>query len=292
VVQAPELRIVDDRLWNAVQALRKERAVTKFGPTGKPFRARAVVTRNKHLLSGLLRCAECQGHMITTKVSRGKTYVACSAAHQKDACSHRKGYMVDALEKSVLNGLKHRLGSPEAVKRAAEEYVKEYDALVKKNDTARIDVEKALRRAEFKIDKLVDLATDIDHPVDMGAIKEKLRAAEAERVVLAEQLKLLKATNLPALLRSDFVIDDYKRKVDTVYELLVNDPDSVEGRMGFRSLVERIVVHPTGWGEDYKVSVFGTLSALMGVELFPTMRSDEEILAQEGLSSGSKVNAD
>jgi hypothetical protein len=53
----------------------------------------------------------------------------------------------------------------------------------------------------------------------------------------------------------------------------------------FRNLMNSIVVQPTGYRQPYVVDAYGRLSAIMGVNLFPTARSGEEIVAEEGVRS-------
>jgi hypothetical protein len=53
----------------------------------------------------------------------------------------------------------------------------------------------------------------------------------------------------------------------------------------FRNLMDCIVVVPTAYREGYVIDVYGRLPAIMGINLFPTMRSAEEILTSEGVSS-------
>jgi site-specific DNA recombinase len=50
VVSVPHLRIIDQKLWDAAQAIRERRSVAQFGPTGKMTR-RPVTARSKHLLA-------------------------------------------------------------------------------------------------------------------------------------------------------------------------------------------------------------------------------------------------
>ena len=51
--------------------------------------------------------------------------------------------------------------------------------------------------------------------------------------------------------------------------------------------MDSIVVQPTGYRRPYVVDAYGRLSAIMGVNLFPTARSGEEIIAEEGVKSES-----
>jgi hypothetical protein len=57
-------------------------------------------------------------------------------------------------------------------------------------------------------------------------------------------------------------------------------------------MIDSIAVHPIAQGEPYEVSVYGRLSAMLGVDLYPTARSNAEILAAEGLSRSDIVKQD
>jgi site-specific DNA recombinase len=109
----PDLCIVDQNLWDAVQAVRNERSIHKFGEAGLKVRAR----RSTHLLSGLLRCGQCNGPMIFTSTSRGRQFVACAAAKTKSLCSHTKSYDAELLKQLVVENLRANLTDP---KRHAE----------------------------------------------------------------------------------------------------------------------------------------------------------------------------
>jgi site-specific DNA recombinase len=286
-VSAPHLRIIDDALWHAVQAVRKGRAVKKFGPTGKLTRRRPVIERSQHLLSGLLRCGACNGHMIITKVSRGERYVACSAAHQKGTCSHTKGYLIDTLKDTVLEGMRKELVDPEAIAEAARAYHAEYAAQERKNRAERLAAEKQRDRLVIQIDRIVAAIADGDDA--LPALLAALKAKEVERVGLDERLRQLTGTNVISLHPN--VMRDYRANVEKLHLALVKNPGGQEERLAFRNIVDSVVVHPTAVKQRYEISVYGRLSAVMGVELFPTARSSEEIIAQEGFGCGDNGNA-
>ena len=109
----PRLRIIEQGLWDAVQAVRNQRSLHKFGEAGLKVRGR----RTTHLLSGLLRCGQCNGPMIFTSTSRGRQFVACAAAKTKSACSHAKSYDADLLKQLVIDNMRANLTDP---KRHAE----------------------------------------------------------------------------------------------------------------------------------------------------------------------------
>ena len=88
----PELRIVDDELWNEVKARQVEmRRVTSNGDAKRFNRAR----RPKYLFSGLTTCAECGGGYVMYWRDR----LACFGARSRGTCTNR--LTITALNSSV-----------------------------------------------------------------------------------------------------------------------------------------------------------------------------------------------
>jgi site-specific DNA recombinase len=286
-VAVPHLRIIDDKLWGAAEKVRNGRSVAKYGLSGKIVRHHPVVARSQHLLSGLLRCGACNGHMIVTKMSGGKRYVTCSAAFQKATCSHRKSYVMNSLQELVLDGMRNRLTDPKAITEAARVYHSEYQAQSKKQSAERQLVEKNRNRLVVQIERLVAAISDSDEP--LPGLLEALKTKETERVGLEERLRQLKGhCNVVALHPN--VMSDYRANVEKLHAALSRDTESQENRLAFHNMIDSIVVHPTEYRAPYEVSVYGRLSAMLGVDLFPTARSNAEILAAEGFSRADKGN--
>ena len=115
VTEVPQLRIISDALFDRAQELLKSRAVAMFGRTGK--RPCVSRTMKDSLLTGLLICDCCGGHMRMTKsrqirrVSAGETgpRAACAAANHRNSCSHRKNYDLAMLERTVLDRIHQSL---------------------------------------------------------------------------------------------------------------------------------------------------------------------------------------
>jgi hypothetical protein len=87
------------------------------------------------------------------------------------------------------------------------------------------------------------------------------------------------------------LFDQYLDKIKHLDKALSIDPNASKNRMAFRNVIDRIVVHPAE-SRDYDVSTYGRLSAIMGVDLFPPVRSNKEILREEGLARDFIGNAD
>jgi hypothetical protein len=116
-----------------------------------------------------------------------------------------------------------------------------------------------------------------------------LEAKDAERVGLIERVRLLCSTNVITL--HPQVIETYRQNVEKLHEALTAETVDPEVVTAFRNLLDCIVVQPTGYRQPYVVDAYGRLSAIMGANLFPTGRSGEQIVAEEGVKFASAALA-
>jgi site-specific DNA recombinase len=124
VREVPELRIVDQDLWEHVKS--RQVQVRKDTRTDhRQDRSFWAQTRPKYLLSGLLRCGACGGSY--TKLNAH--LFGCATARNKGTCSNRVNICRDAIEAMVWDGLKHRLMDPKLFKVFVEEFAREFNRL-------------------------------------------------------------------------------------------------------------------------------------------------------------------
>ena len=111
VKDVPELRIIDQALWDRVKdrqlGLRKERA---FHDKQRP----------RMLLSYLLKCGCCGGGF--SKISQ--SHYGCSTARNKGTCDNRLAIRQDELEGLVLSALQTRLMDPALCEEFCAEYTR------------------------------------------------------------------------------------------------------------------------------------------------------------------------
>jgi len=187
---------------------------------------------------------------------------------------------MSVIESTVVNGFKQNLVDAESIKEMTKAYHARRKENDQKNSGERTDTEKKLAKLTLNIDRLVEAVAESDEPVP--SLMAKLKEKEAERVGLTERLRLLNAENVIALHPS--AIETYKNSVDILHRSLLKGRNYGEAeKQAFRNLIDRVVVHPTGARKPYEVSVYGRLSALMGVEAFPNMRTVAEIVAEEAI---------
>ena len=106
IQDVPELRLIDQALWDAVKE--RQRALA-FAPRDKASPNPLLDRRRpKHLLAGLAKCGVCGGGY--TLIS--EHLLGCATARNKGTCDNRLNIRRDALETSVLSGLRAHLMDP------------------------------------------------------------------------------------------------------------------------------------------------------------------------------------
>ena len=100
VVEAANLRIISDEIWDSVQARKRVHG-------GKCTRERR---RPRHIFLGLVRCDACGGSYI-----KNRDQLACSAHREKGTCDNIRTIRVAELERRVLDGIERRLFAPDTI---------------------------------------------------------------------------------------------------------------------------------------------------------------------------------
>src|SRR5262249_50733892 len=108
-IDVPELRIVDDTLWHAVQARFKS-----VKPRGKGQ------IRKRRLLTGILKCGSCGAGMAVNGSWAGRLRVQCTRYRESRTCDHSRTYFLDHIEDIVTRILGGLLCSPEWLESGAK----------------------------------------------------------------------------------------------------------------------------------------------------------------------------
>ena len=118
----PELRIVDDDLWQAVKARQVEFAnvfeATRIGVREARAKRFNMTRRPVFLLSGLLTCGCCRGKYGIIMNDR----YGCLNRHRRGSCSNPRTIRRAVIEQRVLFGWTKKLVSTEAVAEAVRAY--------------------------------------------------------------------------------------------------------------------------------------------------------------------------
>ena len=228
---APDLRIIDDALWEAVQ----DQLLATAGI--RPERAR----RPKHVLSGLGVCGVCGGAWIITGnngAQRARIW-GCARAQEK-ACTNNRKITGHRYEARVLAELKSQMLAPDVVAAFVRTYHREHARATQELTRDRDRVERKLAEAVRKRDRLVAAIAE------GGSSFAEVRAALATARDEAERLRreLAASDALPVLTLHPGLADEYRRQIEGLEELLADPAAHVEAVPQIRALIQRIELVP------------------------------------------------
>ena len=138
IVEVPELRIVSDNLWEAVQA-RREAVSRRTSRGGAPPR---------YLLSGLLVCGACGS---AYSIVGGSGRYGCQGHYDRGICDNTLLVRRDALEAQIVQFVTKQMLSREARAR----FVRSFNEALKRIRQAKLEDSSRLRVAEAEVQNLV-----------------------------------------------------------------------------------------------------------------------------------------
>ena len=227
-VAVPDLAILDRDLAAAVDrelAARSTPASVRRG-NGK---------RERHLLSGLIKCGECGANFTIS----GKDYYRCAGAKERGTCGNTISVRVAALEEGVLAALQRELLTADMAEMFVAEFQREVARLAKADGEVDREVQERLRAIDAELAALSEnLLAGVVGPTIMTMISTR----EADREVLAARLatraRPIKADVVahPALIRR------FEEKIARLRDALNDEAVRVEAVATIRSLVESVTI--------------------------------------------------
>ncbi|RVT89279.1 recombinase family protein [Rhodovarius crocodyli] len=247
---APQYRLIDRALWDAVQARLSSEAAPQDPTTGElKFWERR---KQRYLLSGKISCGVCGGPF---SIQTGK--YACNNRPRR-LCTNPARLDRTALEDHVLALLSEHMMDPELARAFAEEFSAEWDRLAgqRRHDEARNRRE--LEAAEKKLGNLIDA---IAAGMRSSALQAKLDEAEGE--VARLKAASMQGGAAPVRMRPDIGVI-YRLTMREI-RIALEGPDSAAALELARSLIERAIVYPGNSNAPPTVQVEGILGAMLKI---------------------------
>lgn len=282
VTDVPHLRIIDDELWNAAQAVRSKRAVAKFGADGKVVRRNFLPTSND-LLSEMLRCGICGGHMrVVNRQRDGSRRVACAAAHQTSTCKHMRSYDLNQLREGILARGREYLSDPEYIRETLRAFHSQFAKESKAASVEAVAARRQLTNVSARIDRILDAIENGTEAPKL--LTKRLDDLEVERTALQGRLRLLEAQTKVVELHPR-TLDGFVGKMTKLFDtLLVSGDKNSEAMALFRNVFRHIEVLPTEKRMPYMFRPYLRVGAIMGVEMQPKRRTAKEMMAEQGVT--------
>jgi site-specific DNA recombinase len=249
--EVPELRIVDQELWERVKArqLSTRKSVKKFWQHQRP----------RYLFSYLLKCGCCGGGV--SKIST--TSYGCSTARNKGKarCTNHHTLRQDELERTVLNILQSHLMQPELVEVFCKEYTARINQLRKEHNATiagyKAELEK-IRKTEQRIVKAVSEGWQTP------AMKDVLLGGDKRRQQL--EALLLNEKPAPVILHPNMA-DRYQREVSALIRTFHETSHREEAIELLRGLIDKIVLTPTPGKRGMVVNLYGDLAGILNMAM-------------------------
>ena len=249
--EVPELRIVDDALWDAVKT---RQAVVRPEKQSTGTNVLNGTHRQRFLLSGLMRCGSCGGGYTII----GKDRYGCATRRQKGTCENPRTITRQEIEARVLDGLKERLLSPELV----AEFMTAFREEAAREREERKAGERGREKKRTELDrKIAGLMQAIEDGLYDAAIKERMRELRAERDALGTEPEGTFAPELDVLVLPSLP-DLYRRKVAEL-ERVLDGSDREEAMELIRSMIDRVVLTPRPDGSGLEAELYGDLAAIL-----------------------------
>tara|TARA_R110002110_G_scaffold415701_1_gene653909 strand:+ start:1457 stop:3112 length:1656 start_codon:yes stop_codon:yes gene_type:complete len=226
IKEVPELRILDDDLWQKAKA---RQAKLDAKPTGM-----WDCRRPRYLFSGLMRCGVCGGGAVVWN----RAYIGCANARNKGTCDNKTTIKRDELEQLVLDGLQHRLMNPELTELFCQEFTREINRLRKEQNGELASQRTELAKITRELDRLVQALMD---GVSSHSVKDRIHNLELRKRHLEANLE--NASEEQVLLHPSMA-DVYRKKVVNLRETLsVPDRQSKAAEL-LRSAIDYIELYP------------------------------------------------
>jgi site-specific DNA recombinase len=257
VVDAPELRIVPQDLWNAVSD--RLRSISREMATDpKTGLALNRSHRKKFLLSGLLKCGCCGGNMAI----QAKDRYGCSTRKRTGACDNASTITRQQVEGRVLASLKAKLLAPENLEAFVTRVSGELNALQKSEGDDRRALEKAIAALDVKMARILD---QIEEGAGQASLLlPRLKQRKTEQEALAAKLDALahgaedpfEMPDLPAA---------YGALVRSLEDTL-RDPEVVQrAHEALADMIETVVLTPDPEAQDgYTITLRGDCAGILG----------------------------
>jgi site-specific DNA recombinase len=230
----PDLRIVDDALWQAVQ---REFARRAQSPSDKnPSQQR----RRKHLLSGLIKCATCGSNYTIS----GKDYYRCAGVKERATCDNRVSVRIPHIEQATMSVLQQQLLTDEHAQAFVEAFRDEAARFTREQVNNSDDLSRRLRMIETELSNLEqNMLSGLISPT----LQRLLSDREAEKARLQAQLATKpSASPAPEILPHRILIARFKEKVGDLCLALNDERIRGEAAQVIGQLIERVSIYPEG----------------------------------------------
>jgi site-specific DNA recombinase len=245
----PELRIIDDEVWQAVQTrYANVQRKWKAGQEGRRFNQ---FRRPKYLFSGLTKCGECGAGFIVYS----REQLGCFGTRDRGTCTNKLTISRHEVEKRVLSALQDKLMRKDFFEEFCREFAREMNRLRMEQRAGLSGAKRELERVKREIQKVVEAIVD---GVKGSELKDRMADLQNRKDALLKLLEV--ADEAPPLLHPSMA-DLYRSKVEELAAALQREDTRLEASEMLRGLIDSIVLTPEEG--QLRIELRGNLAAML-----------------------------
>jgi hypothetical protein len=271
----PELRIIDDALWNRVQR-RIERVANQYKGKRPGLYNRAA--SSPYLLTGFLKCSSCGASLaiVTGRGKGGHGKYGCPQNFNRGACSNRLKEHADIVENRLLMGLQCSVLRPEVVEYAIAEFERQLKGALVNLSTSLDQLRQRREAIQQEIDRLVTAVATMNYsPALVNALSDR----ERELADITGKIFNAQPDSVSAHVSKvrQFVTD----RLGDIRQLLYSDVQKAKGELAKH--VGSIEMVPQAEGKEGHYVAIGEWNLLGGFEESETVNAERiRMVAGEG----------
>jgi site-specific DNA recombinase len=245
----PELRIIDDEVWQAVQT--RYASVQRKWKAGQEGRRFNQFRRPKYLFSGLTKCGECGAGFIVYS----REQLGCFGTRDRGTCTNKLTISRHEVEERVLSALQDKLMRKDFFEEFCREFAKEMNRLRMEQRAGLSGAKRELERVKREIQKVIEAIVD---GVKGSELKDRMADLQNRKDALLKQLEV--ADKPPPLLHPSMA-DLYRSKVEELASAFQREDTRLEASKMLRGLIDSIVLTPEKG--QLRIELRGNLAAML-----------------------------
>jgi len=245
----PELRIIDDEVWQAVQT--RYASVQRKWKTAEDGRRFNQFRRPKYLFSGLTKCGECGAGFIVYS----REQLGCFGSRDRGTCTNKLTISRVEVEARVLGALQDKLMRKDFFEEFCREFAREMNRLRMEQRAGLSSAKRDLDRVKRDIKKVIDA---IKAGYSGPELKAEMDDLQIRKNALLAQLT---AADEPPPLLHPSMADLYRSKVEGLAAALQREDTRLEASEMLRGLIDSIVLTPDEG--QLRIDLRGNLAAML-----------------------------
>jgi site-specific DNA recombinase len=236
----PDLRIIDDELWQLVKA---QQALVRT-QMGKDATGNALnrAHRRKFLLSGLLQCGCCGAPYAIINKNR----FGCSTYRSKGTCTNNVAIKRERIEARVLGALQNRMLTPELVVHFVKTFEEEVSRRHKEAGSTKARLQFQMAEVQRKLEGVLSA---IENGAWNVSLKQRLDALETEKQQLHDQFAATTEPDTNVRLHPN-AASLYAEQVANLQASLNDEEIRAEAADILGKLIEKVVLTPDAGAPD------------------------------------------